>query len=189
MNQEREVINDAFLVSLFQILVESPRMTATEVLERTREKSMLLAPTMARLQGELLGPMIERELDLMIRAGQLAPMPMELVEARGEYHVEYDSPLSRAMRAEEAAGMARWTETLLSAAQITQDPSALDWVEWDVAAPELADINAVPARWVSSPDAVAAKRKGRNDQQAVQNAIAAAPGVAGLVKASAGGPR
>ena len=36
------VINDAFLVTLFQILTETPEMTATEVIERTREKGALL---------------------------------------------------------------------------------------------------------------------------------------------------
>lgn len=189
MDQERAIINDAFLITLFQILTETPRMTATEVLERTREKSMLLAPTMGRLQSEFLGPLIERELDLMIRAGKMPPMPQELVEAQGEYHIEYVSPLARIMRAEEAAGFSRWMEQSLSAAQITQDPSPLDWVNWDVASPELADINAVPARWVATLDEVNEKRNARQNQAAVQTAIDAGPAVAGLIKAGAGGAR
>ena len=40
-----------------------PQMTATEVIERTNEKGILLAPTIGRQQSEYLGPMIERELD------------------------------------------------------------------------------------------------------------------------------
>lgn len=189
MDQERAIINDAFLITLFQILTETPRMTATEVLERTREKSMLLAPTMGRLQSEFLGPLIERELDLMIRAGKMPPMPQELIEARGEYHIEYVSPLARIMRAEEAAGFSRWMEQSLAAAQITQDPSPLDWVNWDVASPELADINAVPARWVATMDEVNQKRNVRQNRAAVQTAIDAGPSVAGLIKAGAGGAR
>ncbi|TXG77589.1 phage head-tail adapter protein, partial [Candidatus Dojkabacteria bacterium] len=54
MDDERSVINDAFLVTLFQILVETPTMSATEVLERTREKGILLAPTIGRQQSEYL---------------------------------------------------------------------------------------------------------------------------------------
>lgn len=189
MEQERGVINDAFLITLFQILVETPRMTATEVLERAREKATLLAPTMGRLQSELLGPLIEREMDLMVRNGRLPPMPRELVEADGEYHIIYDSPLARLMRAEEAAGFSRWTEQLLTIAQVTQDPGALDWIDWDTAAPELADINAVPSRWIADEEKVAAKRQGRQQQAAVQTAIDAGPAVAGLIKAGAGGPR
>ena len=48
MNQEKEEINAAFMTELFQILVDTPRMTATEVIERTREKGVLIAPTVGR---------------------------------------------------------------------------------------------------------------------------------------------
>jgi hypothetical protein len=67
MDDERMVINDAFLVTLFQILTETPEMTATEVIERTREKGALLSPTMGRQQSEYIGPMIEREVDLLMQ--------------------------------------------------------------------------------------------------------------------------
>ena len=73
MEQRRKVINDAFLVTLFQILVEGPAMTATEVLERAKEKGALLAPTMGRQQSEALGPMIERELDILARVPGALP--------------------------------------------------------------------------------------------------------------------
>ena len=186
MDREAAVIDDAFLVTLFQILTETPRMTATEVLERMREKSILLSPTMAPLQDEFLGVTIERELDLLTRAGQLPPMPRALVEAQGEYQVQYDNPLSRAMQAEDAAGFARWTEQALTIANVTQDPSALDWVNADKAMPELAAINSVPAAWVATPDEVEEKRRNREQRATIQQAIDAAPGVAGLLKAGAG---
>jgi hypothetical protein len=43
-DQKRKVINDAFFVTLFQILVENHTMSATEVLERAREKGALMSP-------------------------------------------------------------------------------------------------------------------------------------------------
>jgi hypothetical protein len=104
MQEERELINDAFLVTLFQILTESPQMTATEVIERTNEKGILLAPTVGRQQSEYLGPMIDRELSLLAEMRLLEPMPPAIREARGEYHVNYTSPLARAQRAQEVAG-------------------------------------------------------------------------------------
>ncbi len=52
MEAEKLVINDFFLVTLFQILVDTPQMTATEVVERAREKGALLSPTMGRQQSE-----------------------------------------------------------------------------------------------------------------------------------------
>ncbi|NBN62057.1 portal protein [Pannonibacter tanglangensis] len=186
MDKEAAVIEDAFLVTLFQILTETPRMTATEVLERMREKSILLSPTMAPLQDEFLGVTIERELDLLTRAGQLPPMPRALIEAQGEYQVRYENPLARAMEAEDAAGFARWTEQALTIANVTQDPSSLDWINTDVAMPALAAINSVPAAWVATPDEVGEKRRGREQRATIQQAIEAAPGVAGLLKAGAG---
>lgn len=185
MDDERAQINDAFLVSLFQILVETPEMTATEVLERTKEKGMLLTPTVGRQQSEYLGPMIDRELDLLSRQGLLPPMPPALIEARGEYTVVYDSPLSRAQRAEEAAGLMRSVEAALNIVNITQDPAPLDHYNWDVIQPEIAEIHGVPLRWMNDPDKIAAIREGRAQQVEDQKAIQAMPGAAAMAKAQA----
>lgn len=182
MEQERAVINDAFLVTLFQILVETPQMTATEVLERTREKSMLLAPAMGRFQGEFLGPLVEREIDLLARKEVLPPVPPELLEAGGEYTVEYDSPLNRTMRAEEMSGFMRLAEVALNAANVTQNPAIMDRLNFDAALPEIADGFAVPARWLRTDEEIEEIRSQRNEQVALQQAIDAAPSVAALAK-------
>lgn len=187
MTDEKQTIKDAFYVTLFEILVEDRRtMTATEVLERTREKGILLAPAMGRQQSESLGPQIEREVDLLLQQGLLPPMPPIVAQAMGEYKVEYDSPLSRMMRTEEASGFFRWSEMALKIAAESQDPSVLDWIDVDAAMPELADINAVPVRWVSSMEKVQALREGRGKAQETQQLVDALPGIAGLVKAGAG---
>jgi len=185
MDAERAVINDAFLVTLFQILVDTPQMTATEVLERSREKGALLSPTMGRQQSEALGPMIEREIDLMMMQGLVEPMPPELQEAKGEFDIEYDSPLSRAQKAEGAAGTMRtiqWASEILG---VTQDPSILDPFNWDVIIPELAEVNAMPVRYLASEEEIAAKRQARSESQQSQQMIDAAPAVASVVKSIA----
>lgn len=185
MDDERAVINDAFLVSLFQILVDSPQMTATEVLERAREKGALLSPTMGRQQSEFLGPLIERELDVLSRLGKLPPMPPLLMEAEGAYEIEYDSPLSRAQKAEEGAGLMRTIQMTLDVVNVTQNPEPLDYFNWNIIVPEIADIQAVPQRWLRSQEEVDSIREGRAQQAQTQTMIDAAPAVAGLVKAGA----
>ncbi len=185
LDDERKVINDAFLINIFQILVETPTMTATEVLERTREKGILLAPTIGRQQSEYLGPMIERELDILSRQGVLPPMPQELLEARGHYNIMYDSPLSRAQRAEEAAGVSRTIEQAINVAAQTQDPSILDHFNFDVIVPQLADINGVPESWLNDPKKIADLRNGRAQAQQAQQATQALPGTAAMVKSIA----
>jgi hypothetical protein len=150
MDDERMAINDAFLVTLFQILIETPQMTATEVLERAREKGALLSPTMGRYQSEGLGPMCEREFDLLMFQGLIPPPPQVILDAGAEYMVEYDAPLNRAMRAEEAAGGMRTFQWAAEIATNLQDPSVMDTFDPDVMIPELADINAMPLRWPRS---------------------------------------
>ncbi len=186
MDDERAIINDAFLVTLFQILTENPEMTATEVMERTREKGILLAPTIGRQQSEYLGPMIDRELDILSKQGLLPPQPRMLREAKGEYKIIYDSPITRTQKAEWAAGAMRTIQNLLEVANVTGDPSKLDYINWDVAAPEIAEIYGTPSQWINTQQDVDKMKMARAKAQEKQQAIEAAPAMAGLMKAGAG---
>lgn len=185
MEDERMVIKDVFLVTLFQILVESPTMTATEVLERVKEKGILLAPTFGRQEAEYLGPMIERELDVLSQQGLLPPMPAVLREAKGEYQIEYDSPFSRAQRAEEASGLMRMYEWAINVAGTTQNPSVLDHFNEDVIVPEVSRIHGLPEKWLRSQEEVAQLRAQRAQVNQAEAASRAAPGAAALIKSAA----
>lgn len=183
MDDERAIINDAFLVTLFQILTETSQMTATEVLERTREKGILLAPTLGRQQSEYLGPMIDRELDILARQGLLPPMPGILLEAQGDYNVQYDSPLSRAQRAEEASGLMRTVETALQVVNVTQNLESIDHFDWDTIIPEISQIQGVPPRWMKSKEDVQKIRIVRAQQQQQAQQAQAMPGEAAMLNA------
>lgn len=182
MEDERAIIKDSLLSTLFQILVENPQMTATEVMERSKEKGMLLTPTVGRQQSEYLGPMIERELDLLSQMGLLPPMPPALLEAQGEFTIIYDSPLSRAQRAEEASGIMRTVESTLAIVNVTQNPEPLDHFNWDVIVPEISSIHGVPERFLRSMDEVQAIREGRAQEAQDQKMIQAAPAAAAMMK-------
>lgn len=186
MDDERQLINDTFLISLFQILTENPEMTATEVLERTREKGILLAPTIGRQQSEYLGPMIDRELDILSIQGLLPPQPPLLKSAKGEYKIQYDSPISRTQKAEWASGAMRTIEALTQVSQATGDPSYLKYINFDVAAPAIASINGTPDSWIRTQEEVQKINAQLQKQQQIQQAIQAAPAVAGVMKAGGG---
>lgn len=185
LQDERSDIEDSFFVTLFQILNETPEMTATEVMERVAEKASLLSPTMGRLQSEFLGPCIEREIDLLDEMGMLPEMPPELVEARGEYEVMYTSPLAKGQYAEEVSGFMRSVEMALNVAQATQDMSQLDHFNFDVAIPEIADNMSVPARWMANVDTIKEKREGRAEQAQQSELLQAAPALASAAKTAA----
>lgn len=184
MDDERLAINDAFLVTLFQILVDTPQMTATEVLERAREKGALLSPTMGRFQAESLGPQIEREFDLLAWQGLIPPPPQAIIEAGAEYKVEYSAPLNRAMRSDEAAGTMRTFAWAAEIASQTQNPDVMDFFDTDAIIPELMEINGAPFRFMRDPKQVAEIRKGRKQAQAQAQLTQALPGMAAMAKAA-----
>lgn len=172
-DQKRKVIQDAFLVTLFQILVDQPNMTATEAMLRAQEKGQLLAPTMGRWQSEQLGPMIERELDILGNAGMLPPMPKAMMDRGGNVEISYESPLNRAQRAEE--GMAI-LNTLSAAGSIAQfDPNVVKLFKTQDAMRELADINGMPAKLLNSPEEMEQINAADAQQQQLEQLLAAAP--------------
>lgn len=186
MDDQRLVIKDAFLETLFQILTENPEMTATEVVERVREKGMLLAPTVGRQNSEYCGPLIEREIEVLAQQRLLPPMPPALAEAQGEYKIVYDSPLARAARAEEVSGLMRTVEWSMNVAMNTQNPEPMDHFDWDVIIPEVADIQAVPIRWLKPLEMVMATRQQRTQQTQTQQMVDAAPAAASVMKVMGG---
>lgn len=183
MAQRRTRIDDAFLITLFQILVDNPRMTATEALIRAQEKGMLLAPTMGHQQSEALGPQIERELDLMAQHDMLTPLPDELIEAGGDFEIVYDSPANRLQRAEELVGIQRTMELLTPFANIK--PEIFDIFDDDELARLTAEVSGVPAVVLRSKEAVDTLRKAREDQQSLEQAANTAQPVAAALKDAA----
>lgn len=185
--QERKVVNDSFLVSLMQVLIEKPGdMTAYEAALRAQEKGQLMAPVMGRQHSEFLGPLIEREIDLIARANLLPPVPEEMA-AGAEYDIEYLSPLSTAARSEPSLALQRG---LAQAAPFIQlDPSAGDWIDAEDAVKTILRGNGAPNSAIRSEEEVDAIREQRAQQQAAQAAMQAGPAlgqtVAGLSRAAA----
>jgi hypothetical protein len=130
--------------------------------------------------------MIEREIDLLMRQRKLPPMPSALREADGEYRIEYDSPLSRQQKAEEGAGTMRTMQWAAEIAAVSQNPAVFDHFNFDEIIPELADINAMPSRFINAPEVIQALREGRRQQQATQQLIDAAPSMAAMMKQGVG---
>jgi len=184
LQDERNDIRDAFLVNLFQILNETPEMTAAEVYERVAEKAAIVDPVMGRLQSEDQGPQIEREIALLAEHGRMPEMPPELIEAQGEYSIRYTSPFAKFQNSESASGYFRLKEIAINQATATGDSSALDHFNDDVAIPEIADIMAVKPSWMADEKQIEAKRGQRAEQQQQEAMIKAAPAAASVAKAA-----
>ncbi len=182
--QRRLVINNAFLISLFQVLIDtgSDRMTATEVMQKVQEKGALLGPIGGRIQAEFLGPMIERELDILFAAGVISQsdIPEELIAAGGDYDIEYDSPLTRAMKAEEGVGILRTTEAIMQLANI--DKGVIKKLNISRIADRLAEINGAPPDILFTDEELAERAEEEKQAMAMQEMVAAAPALADTAK-------
>jgi len=79
--------------------LETAKMTATEVLERSTQTARLLGATYGRLQSELLTPLVTRCLAILKRRGEI---PAALLH--GDAHeLRYESPLARVQGRADAA--------------------------------------------------------------------------------------
>jgi hypothetical protein len=169
--QKRKSINDIFYITLFQILVQNPQMTATEAMLRAQEKGALLAPVMGRQQSEWLGPQITRELDILTHAGQLPPPPTPLSEV--DLNIEYTSPLVRAQRSGEGVAIMNTLNAVLPFAQI--DQKVLKRFNFDEIPVVLAEINGMPSKLLYTDDEMAAINAQEASAQQAQAAVDAAP--------------
>ena len=185
IQQSRAIINDAFYVSLFQILVDTPQMTATEVLHRAEEKGMLLSPNAGRQKGEWLDQMITRELTLYEDYGifeddGILPMPDSVKATGGAINIRYTNPLSTMQKSGEAAGTERTVQSLIPVAQI--DPSVLKSVDWNEYAKIIAEANGAPKKLFKSPEVIEQEQQQEQQAAMMQQAVDAAPQLAGAVK-------
>lgn len=179
--QKRRVINDAFLVTLFQILVETPTMTATEALLRAQEKGALLAPTKGRMETELLGPMIEREMSILSAAWQFPDeAPQQVMDAGGAIEIKYTSPLSRMQRSEDGVAILRSIEQIAPLAEL--DPKALRRINPDKALKQLWEINGAPADVLYTDEELAQMDADEQAAQMGQDLLQAAPIAASAAK-------
>lgn len=189
MEQKRGVIVDAFWGKMYQVLLENPQMTATQAMLIAQQQGALLAPTASRIESEFLARVSERELDILHKAGVLPEPPPQLLEAGGGYSIEYDSPMSRARRAEEGVGILRSFEQLAPMAQATGSPQTVfKRVNWDVVSKTIFEVNGAPAAILYTDDEMVGINAQAAQANQAQQILAAAPVAASAAKdlASAG---
>lgn len=87
---------------------DAPRMTTTEVLERSAEMARLLGATYGRLQSELLTPLIMRAIAILRRRGEIP----ELAIDGHTVDLQYRSPLAQSQSRRDASNMLTWLSAL-----------------------------------------------------------------------------
>lgn len=165
----QESIRSTFYVDKLE-LKESPAMTATEVLARLDKQQRQFAPTLGRLEYDLLDPIIEFTYDSLMR-NNLLPAPPEGIE-QADLDIEYIGPIPRSMKNEEAQGTSLWLGEMTGYAQAI--PSMLDIVDEDALARGLGFARGVPASYMRNEEEVKRIRAERQKRQDAMEKVAAA---------------
>lgn len=163
-NQRREMIQKSFFVDLFLMLTNQKNMTATEVTERVQEKMLVIGPILGRLMTELLDPIINRTLLILLKNGHLPKPPVGLQGAVTE--IEYISPLAKAQKFNELNSINNTMAALEGMATI--QPDITDNYDLDEMAREIGDINGINPELKRDPKEMAQMRQARAEQQAQQ---------------------
>lgn len=176
---ERQVVKTAFLEDFFRILTDpGDRWTATQVLEMVAKQGVLVGPFADRYESEKVEVLVERAGDILMRAGQIAPMPPEMVEAGAFPMVYMKNPLARMARAGEAAAFTRLVEIGVQIASAGR-PEALDRIDMDKGIQGVAEVLGVRPSWMLDDDQLAALRQQREQEKAAASAAEVMPAAAG----------
>lgn len=170
----RNEIKRVFMQDQFSSLDRTPR-SATEVAERTRIIAQDLGASIARLQQEVLLPVLQTTYYVMAQSGEL---PEGLGLDGGQVKVEFTSYLAQSQwQADEQAIL----ETLTYAAQFGElDPEAGMVVDFTQAIRELASLKGVPAKMIRTTEQTKQLlQQGSQGVAAMQTAEGVAGGMAG----------
>lgn len=134
----RKRINHALLADRLA-QVDSPSMTATEVLERSAEMARILGASFGRLQTELLTPLLKRAFHILRRRGDIRNFDLDgkIVD------LQYKSPLALVQARKDVGNISEWINLVATLGE--QGMSAVNFFE---AAKWLGKTLSVPANLI-----------------------------------------
>lgn len=90
--------------------VASPRMTATEVIERSSEMALHLGATYGRLQTEMMTPLIKRAFAILRRRGEVPDVNLD-----GRFvELDYRAPLARSQGQRNVQNTLSWINSVMA---------------------------------------------------------------------------
>lgn len=170
-SQVRDSINRSFYLDLLELPGPTAadgdvlRFSATEIMQRQRDRLQILGPIISRQEVEFLGPLVERTLIIMVKNQMLPPPPEVLLQA--DFQVEYTNPVGIAQRAGELTSVSSLIQFLTPLAQI--DPSVMRRLDPARIATLAAEILRVPPSVFKTEEEFAAEIEAQAQQMSMQS--------------------
>lgn len=162
--EAKQDIQRFFYIDVFQMIQSTAdqNRTATEVQALEQEKMMVMGPLLERLHSELLDPLINTTYKYLKDAGQIPGVPPDLVGK--PLNIEYVSVLQQAQRSSSVRDVVTYIQQIGLLAQM--NPNAVDNLDMDKAAQELADMQGITPEMILPSEEVDAIRRQRAQAQA-----------------------
>lgn len=173
---KREQIKESMYVNLWQLLINSPEMTATEALIRAEEKGQLLGPAAASLYTGI-ARLVDVETQYLADQGAFEPgQPLAVPESMQgkEIAVAMDTPLDRMQRSSEVTGMQRTLEFGATLAELKQNPAILQRFDEDKMLDTARKVFGAPASIFRTPDELKEIQERDAQMQQMMQALQAA---------------
>ncbi|MEG8099536.1 portal protein [Candidatus Liberibacter brunswickensis] len=166
----QDSIHSLFFLDLFQVLDDKASRSATESMEKTREKGAFVSPIVGGLQSEFIGMMIRRELDILDLQDKLPAFISTDILGNDDppnislLKVEYTSPLFKYQQAETISSVLQSVNNVIELGAKTGDPSCIDHINLDEVARIIMLGGGSPASTVRDMSEVIKIRKKRAGQ-------------------------
>ncbi len=167
LDMERTEVKEMFLNDVFVQLrdLKGDRRTTLEIRERLVEGLQRLGLSYGKITQEWLNPLVVRDIMLLLRNGELPPLPPEM---QGKsFKIEYVGRLAMELKSQQARGWQQWVAV---GAELESVFPALDNVRMDEGYKRLGETLGVSIEDVASEDEIDTKRENRalKEQQALE---------------------
>jgi hypothetical protein len=147
-------------------LPEKSDMREMEVMIRYNLMQRLLGPAVGRIEVEFLKRLVEREFGMMYRARAFPPIPLIVKQRAREIDIEYEGPLARSQRLNDATAIQKLYAFAAPVANVY--PAILDKIDHDKAMDVEAEALGVPSKVMRSQEEIAAIREQKAKQVAAE---------------------
>jgi len=155
INEYRQIINEFMFAQPFGSIQQTPVRTATEMGIRNQDLVQTSLSSFGRVQSEMLEPLINRVVDILVKAGKLPELKVDGKEVT----IKFTSPMARIQDMEELQNFQMYMQNM---AQLPPD-----YVEGSIKLDEI-------PRWVAEKMGIPQKLiKSKAEQQQMAQAIAA----------------